>query len=104
MDIVPAAVFTSPECGMAGLTEEECKRSGIDFTTGTSFFRANGKALAMGESEGLCKLIFRKDDGLLIGAHIMGAEAADLAQQSGNLMNCEAKLAEIKDIISDIPQ
>ncbi len=103
MDIVPAAVFTSPECGMAGLTEEECKRSGIDFTTGTSFFRANGKALAMGESEGLCKLIFRKDDGLLIGAHIMGAEAADLAQQSGNLMNCEAKLAEIKDIIFGHP-
>ncbi|MDE5870343.1 MAG: dihydrolipoyl dehydrogenase [Muribaculaceae bacterium] len=85
--IVPSAVFVVPECGMVGLTEEECKAQGIAIRKGLGFFRANGKALAMGEPEGLCKLIFRKDDGTLIGAHIMGIGAADLAQQCADLMN-----------------
>lgn len=80
-DVVPSAVFTLPECGMVGMTEEDCKKAGIETMVGKSFFRANGKSLALGEPEGLCKLIFRKDDKKLIGAHIMGVEAADLAQQ-----------------------
>lgn len=102
-DIVPSAVFTEPECGMAGKTEEQCKAEGIDFIAGQSFFRANGKSLAMGEPDGLCKLIFRKEDGLLLGAHIMGAEAADLAQQCADLMNRNIKLAEFTDIIFGHP-
>lgn len=102
-DIVPSAVFTVPECGMVGKTEEQCKAEGIDIKIGQSFFRANGKALAMGESEGLCKLIFRKEDGLLIGAHIMGVEAADLAQQCADMMNRETKLDDLKDIIFGHP-
>lgn len=102
-DIVPSAVFTVPECGMVGKTEEQCKAECIDIKIGQSFFRANGKALAMGESDGLCKLIFRKEDGLLIGAHIMGVEAADLAQQCADMMNRETKLDDIKDIIFGHP-
>lgn len=102
-DIVPSAVFTVPECGMAGKTEEQCKAEGMEILTGTGFFRANGKALTMGESEGLCKLIFRKEDGLLVGAHIMGVEAADLAQQCADLMNCEATLESMKSIIFSHP-
>ncbi len=102
-DIVPSAVFTSPECGMAGLTEEQCKVEGIDIMTGTGFYRANGKALAMGEPDGLCKLIFRSCDGLLIGAHIMGAQAADLAQQAADLMNAKATLQSMKQIIFGHP-
>lgn len=98
-DLVPSAVFTVPECGMVGKTEEQCKAEGIDVMIGQSFFRANGKALALGEPDGLCKLIFRKEDGLLIGAHIMGVEAADLAQQCAVLMNRDTKLAEMTDIV-----
>ncbi|MDE6856413.1 MAG: dihydrolipoyl dehydrogenase, partial [Muribaculaceae bacterium] len=60
--IVPSAVFVVPECGMAGLTEEACKAQGIEIRKGQSFFRANGKALSMGEPDGLCTLIFRKAD------------------------------------------
>ena len=86
-DIVPSAVFVVPECGMVGLTEDQCKERGIAVKTGKSFFRANGKALAMGESEGLVKLIFRAEDEVLVGAHIMGVEAADLAQQCADMMN-----------------
>ncbi len=102
-DIVPSAVFTVPECGMAGKTEEQCKAEGMDIMIGQSFYRANGKALALGEPDGLCKLIFRKEDGLLIGAHIMGAQAADLAQQCADMMNRDTKLSELKDIIFGHP-
>lgn len=101
--IVPSAVFVVPECGMVGLTEEACKAQGIEIRKGQSFFRANGKALAMGESEGLCKLIFRKDDNRLIGAHIMGVGAADLAQQCTDLMNAEMTLEDIENIIFGHP-
>lgn len=101
--IVPSAVFVVPECGMVGLTEEACKVQGIEIRKGQSFFRANGKALAMGEPDGLCKLIFRKDDGKLIGAHIMGVEAADLAQQCADLMNADMNLEGIENIIFGHP-
>lgn len=102
-DIGPSAVFTVPECGMAGKTEEQCKAEGMEIMIGQSFYRANGKALALGEPDGLCKLIFRKEDGLLIGAHIMGAQAADLAQQCADMMNRDTKLPELKDIIFGHP-
>ncbi len=102
-DIVPSAVFTVPECGMVGLTEDQCKAQGIEIMTGQSFFRANGKALSMSESDGLCKLIFRKDDGTLIGAHIMGVQAADLAQQCADLMNRDTTLEQMRQIIFGHP-
>lgn len=101
--IVPSAVFTVPECGMVGLTEEACKAQGIEIRKGQSFFRANGKALAMGEPDGICKLIFRKDDGKLIGAHIMGIEAADLAQQCADLMSAGKTLEGMENIIFGHP-
>lgn len=102
-DLIPSAVFTVPECGMVGKTEEQCKEEKLEISVGTSFFRANGKALALGETEGLCKLIFRKDTGMLIGAHIMGVEAADLAQQCADLMNRNITLGELKEIIFGHP-
>lgn len=102
-NIVPSAVFTVPECGMVGLTESQCKEKGIDIKIGTSFFRANGKALAMAEPDGLCKLIFHAETQTLLGAHIMGAQAADLAQQCGDLMARHATLDEIKSIIFGHP-
>ncbi|MDE7080908.1 MAG: FAD-dependent oxidoreductase, partial [Muribaculaceae bacterium] len=102
-DVVPSAVFTVPECGMVGLTEEQCKASGIEISVGQSFFRANGKALTMAESEGLCKLIFSKADGMLIGAHIMGVEAADLAQQCADMINCGVTRQAMEQIIFSHP-
>lgn len=102
-DLVPSAVFTTPECGMVGMTEEQCKAAGIAIKKGQSFFRANGKALTMGEPDGLCKLIFRAEDDVLIGAHIMGVQAADLAQQCANLMNFNATRAKISNIIYGHP-
>ncbi len=102
-NIVPSAVFTQPECGMVGLTADQCKEQGIAVRIGQSFFRANGKALALGESEGLCKLIFKADDMTLIGAHIMGVQAADLAQQCADLMSRKSTRKDIMDTIFSHP-
>ena len=102
-DVIPSAVFTLPECGMAGMTEEECKAKGIEIATGKSFYRANGKALAMGESDGLCKVIFDKGTHKLLGAHIMGADAALLAQEAVDLMNDDATAESIEEIVFGHP-
>ena len=54
---MPAAVFTSPEAASVGLTEDECKDKGIPVKCLKSFFRANGKAVTMGETDGFCKVV-----------------------------------------------
>ena len=102
LDIIPAAVFTRPEAGMVGLTEEECKQRGIPFTAKKTLFRANGKAISMGEPNGLCKLI-TDENGKIIGAHILGAHAADLVQEVSALMNRETTVAQLKEMIHAHP-
>lgn len=102
-DVVPAALFTDPECAMAGLTEEQCKAQEIPVRIGKSFFRANGKALAGGESDGLCKLIFHADTEEFIGAHIMGAEAALLAQQCCDFITARRTASDIRQTIFGHP-
>lgn len=102
-DVVPSALFTDPECGMAGKTEEQCKAEGLEVSISKSFYRANGKALAMGEPDGLCKLIFEKDSDRIIGAHIMGAEAAILAQQCCDFITAGRTRTEIRQTIFGHP-
>lgn len=102
-DVVPSALFTNPECGMAGLTEEQCKERGMNVKIGKSFFRANGKALAAGEPEGLCKLIFDADTDVMVGAHIMGAEAALLAQQCCDFITARRTSRQIAETIFGHP-
>ena len=101
--IVPSAVFTQPECGMVGMTEDQCKTNGIEIKVGQSFYRANGKALALAEPDGLCKLIFKADNMMLIGAHIMGVQAADLAQQAASLIARKTTRSQMCDIIFGHP-
>ncbi len=102
LHIVPSAVFTRPEAGMVGLTEEECKQRGITFTAKKSLFRANGKAVSMGEPDGLCKLI-ADENGRIIGGHIFGAHAADLVQEVSALMNRGTTIAQLKEMIHAHP-
>ncbi len=102
-NVVPSAVFTVPECGMVGLTEEQCKQKGMEIRIGRSFFRANGKALALGEPDGLVKLIFDAVSGCLVGAHIMGVQAADLTQQCGDLMTRGITAQAMTEIIFGHP-
>ena len=75
---VPSCVYTSPQTASVGLTEEDCRRRGIDYRTGRFAFRNNGRALTMGERDGFAKVVVDKDTQAVLGAQIVGAEAAEL--------------------------
>lgn len=97
-DIMPAAIFTYPEAASVGISEDNAKQAGLDYSCGKGFYRANGKALSMGETEGLLKLIADKD-GKIIGCHVFGVHAADLVQEVTSLMNKNATVEDLKNII-----
>ena len=90
LDIVPSAVFTVPELAMVGLTEEQCAEKGLDVTVKKAFFRSNGKAVAMNETDGLIKMIIDNATRQSVGCHICGAHAADLIQEVVTAMNAGA--------------
>ena len=85
---IPAATFTHPEISSVGLTEAEAKQlaetDGFQLGSVRSYFKANSKALAELESDGLMKLLFNKSSGEVLGAHIYGLHAADLIQEVAN--------------------
>ena len=98
-DIMPAAIFTSPEAACVGPTEDQLKAQGIDFVCKKSFWRANGKALAMNESEGLLKLFVAPSDGKILGCHAYGAHAADIIQEVSVLMCKDTTIHELADMV-----
>jgi len=98
-DIMPAAIFTEPEAACVGPTEEQLKAAGTPYVCKKSFWRANGKALAMGETEGMLKLFASADDGTLLGCHAYGAHAADIVQEVSVLMCKHTTLGELADMV-----
>lgn len=101
-DIMPSAVFTSPEAASVGVSEDFCKANGLDYTCAKAFHRANGKALAMNEPDGMVKLI-AGSDGRIIGCHAFGAHSADMVQEISALMCRDTTLAQLRDIIHAHP-
>lgn len=97
-DIMPAAIFTEPEAACVGPTEDQLKAAGIPYIVKKSFWRANGKALAMGETEGMLKL-FASPEGLILGCHAYGAHASDIIQEVSVLMCKHTTLAELADMV-----
>ena len=97
-DIMPAAIFTSPEAACVGPTEDQLKAQGIAYECRKSFWRANGKALAMGETEGLLKL-FASPSGEILGCHAYGAHSADIIQEVSVLMCKHTTLSELADMV-----
>ena len=96
--IMPAAIFTEPEAACVGPTEDQLKEQGIAYECKKSFWRANGKALAMNESEGLLKLFVSPED-LILGCHAYGAHAADIVQEVSVLMCKQTTLHELADMV-----
>jgi len=97
-NIMPAAIFTTPEAACVGPTEDQLKEQGFAYVCKKSFWRANGKALAMGETEGLLKL-FASPEGLILGCHAYGAHAADIIQEVSVLMCKHTTLQELADMV-----
>ena len=98
-DIMPAAIFTEPEAACVGPTEDQLKEQGIAYECRKSFWRANGKALAMGEAEGMLKLFVATDDEHLLGCHAYGAHSADIVQEVAALMCRDTTITQLRDII-----
>ena len=97
-DVMPAAIFTTPEAACVGPTEDQLKERGFAYTCRKAFWRANGKALSMGETEGMLKLFIGADDRLL-GCHAYGAHAADIVQEVSVLICRETTLGQLRDMI-----
>jgi dihydrolipoamide dehydrogenase len=86
LQVIPSAVFTVPEAAMAGLTTEQCEAQGIEFKSAKALFAGNGKARAMGEADGLVKVLYCPTSRKLIGCHIVGPHAADLVAETVTAM------------------
>ena len=97
-DIMPAAIFTEPEAACVGPTEDQLKEQSIPYICKKSFWRANGKALAMNETEGLLKL-FASPEGVILGCHAYGAHSADIVQEVSVLMCKHTTLSELADMV-----
>ena len=113
LNVMPAAVFTSPEAASVGLTEDECKEKGIPVKCLKSFFRANGKAVTMAETDGFCKIVVAAEpkegqespyeSGQILGCHLFGPHASDIVQEACALISRKVTLDEFKDIIHTHP-
>lgn len=77
---VPSCIFIFPEIATVGMTEDEAKKMGIEYKVSKFMFGANGKALALGETEGMVKVLSNNDN-MIIGVHIMGPHASDLIHE-----------------------
>ncbi|OVA02548.1 Pyridine nucleotide-disulfide oxidoreductase [Macleaya cordata] len=97
---IPAACFTHPEISMVGLTEpqarEKAQKEGFEISIAKTSFKANTKALAENEGEGLAKLIYRPDNGEILGVHIFGLHAADLIHEASNAIALGTPIQDIK--------
>ena len=122
LDIMPAAIFTEPEAACVGPTEDQLKEQGIPYVCKKSFWRANGKALAMNATEGMLKLFVSPpeffagqsgkaerggvpegrgglNNGLILGCHAYGAHSADIVQEVSVLMCKHTTIDELADMV-----
>ena len=92
---IPGCTYTNPQVASVGLTEAQAKKAGRKVKVGRFPFRANGKAIAAGETEGFVKTVFDADTGALIGAHLIGGEVTEMIQGFTLAMTLEATEAEV---------
>ncbi|MBQ7662950.1 MAG: NAD(P)/FAD-dependent oxidoreductase [Prevotella sp.] len=102
--IMPAAIFTTPEAACVGKSEDQLKADGTPYECRKAFWRANGKALAMNETEGMLKLFSTppsegQGGGRILGCHAYGAHSADIVQEVSALMCLGATVEQLRDIV-----
>lgn len=100
---IPGCTYCNPQVASVGLTEAAAKKSGRDVRIGRFPFAGNGKAIALGEADGLIKTIFDKKTGQLLGAHMVGAEVTELIQGFVVAMNLETTEEELMHTVFPHP-
>ncbi len=101
--MIPGCTYCSPQVASVGLTEQAAKEKKLDIRVGKFPFIGNGKAIALGEDQGLVKVIFDKKTGQLLGAHMVGAEVTELIQGYVVAMNLETTEAELMHTVFPHP-
>jgi dihydrolipoamide dehydrogenase len=101
--LIPACTFCSPQIASVGLTEQDAKDRKREIRVGRFPFVGNGKAIALGEDQGLVKVIFDKASGQLLGAHMIGAEVTELIQGYVVAMNLETTEEELMHTVFPHP-
>ena len=102
LETTPSAIYTIPEVGMVGLTEEEAKEK-YDINIGKFAFVGNGRALASGDTTGFVKVIADKKYGEILGVHIVGQSAAEIINEASSLMTMEITVDEVIKTIHGHP-
>ncbi|WP_455243020.1 dihydrolipoyl dehydrogenase [Petrachloros mirabilis] len=110
-DVIPAGIFTLPEIGRVGLTESQAREraaargenSDVSLRIGRFRYAALGKAQATGETTGFCKVIAETATGKVLGAHMLGAHAADLIHEAALAMRVGATISQVADMIHAHP-
>jgi dihydrolipoamide dehydrogenase len=101
--LIPGCTYCSPQIASVGLTEQAAKEQKLDIRVGRFPFIGNGKAIALGEDQGLVKVIFDKKTGALLGAHMVGAEVTELIQGYVIAMNLETTEEELMHTVFPHP-
>jgi dihydrolipoamide dehydrogenase len=101
--LIPGCTYCTPQIASVGLTEQAAKEQKIDIRVGRFPFVGNGKAIALGEDQGLVKVIFDKKTGQLLGAHMVGAEVTELIQGYVVAMNLETTEEELMHTVFPHP-
>src|ERR1700754_1302911 len=102
-NLIPGCTYCYPQVASVGLTEAKAKEGGREIRVGRFPFVGNGKAIALGEDQGLVKVIFDKKTGQLLGAHMVGAEVTELIQGFVVAMNLETTEEELMHTIFPHP-
>jgi dihydrolipoamide dehydrogenase len=100
---IPGCTYSNPQVASIGLTEEKAKAAGYDVRVGKFPFSGNGKAIALGEPEGMVKTVFDKKTGELLGAHMVGTEVTELIQGYGIAMTLETTEAQLMETVFPHP-
>lgn len=99
----PYGVYTIPEVGMVGLTEEAAQARGVDYEVGRSWFVDNSRSAIAGSPAGFIKLVLNREDRRLIGAHIIGEEAAELIHQAQAVIHTRGTIDYFIDSTYNVP-
>jgi len=101
--VVPTCVFSIPECASVGLKELEAKEKGHNVKVSKFPFSANGRAQAIGETEGLVKVVGEADTGKILGVHILGPHADDLIHEAALAMKAHLTARQVAEMIHAHP-
>ncbi len=102
-DAIPGVVYTHPELALVGLTERECKQRGIEVRSGRFYYRANGRALAAGETDGLVQILADAGSDRLLGVQLLGPQASELVAEAVLAMEYQASAEDLARTIHAHP-